>query len=180
VEHLAGAWQLGAWRKDGDAWVVGGTVSGSRVQLVKPATYMNLSGNALTPYVRRPHWAATTDLLVIVDEVALPVGSFRVRARGSAGGHNGLKSIESTLGSQEYARLRIGIRSNDERRFKGTLADFVLGEFGKRDEKAVRALLPRIAEVTEAWTTEGIQAAMSRFNGGGKSPPGDSEASLER
>ena len=173
MEHLADAWQLGAWKMDGDAQVVAGTVSGARVRLVKPTTYMNLSGSALTPYVRRPRWVAASDLLVIVDEVALPVGTFRLRGRGSAGGHNGLKSIESTLGSQDYARLRIGIRPNDDRTLKGPLAEFVLDKFGQADEGAVRALFPRIAEVAGVWLTEGIQRAMNRRNAAGKRPPTD-------
>jgi peptidyl-tRNA hydrolase, PTH1 family len=168
VDHLADAWHFGTWKRDGDAHVVAGTVAGSRVHLVRPTTYMNLSGSVLGPYLRRPSWTAASDLLVIADDVALPVGSFRLRARGSAGGHNGLKDIERALGSQEYARLRIGIRPNDPSHLAGPLADFVLDRFETRDEEAIRALLPGIAEVAEAWITEGVQIAMTRHNAKGK------------
>jgi len=99
------------------------------VRLVKPQTYMNLSGGALVQYARRPFWAASNDLLVLVDEVALPVGTWRIRAEGGAGGHNGLKSIQQSLGTQQYARLRIGVGDPD-RRPGGPLKDFVLGALG--------------------------------------------------
>ena len=86
----------------------------------------------LRPYLRRPFWSAATDLMVVVDEVALPLGTYRFRAKGSAGGHNGLKSIEAAVKSQEYPRLRIGIAPDDPAR-RGELADYVLDEFGKRE-----------------------------------------------
>ena len=74
-----------------------GTVGGIKVRLIKPLTYMNLSGGVLRPYLRRPFWSAATDLMIVVDEVALPLGRYRFRAKGSAGGHNGLKSIEAAV-----------------------------------------------------------------------------------
>lgn len=165
LDHLAGVWRLDPWKKDGQALVATGTVRGARVRLVKPLTYMNLSGAVLRPYTRRAGWAAATDLLVLTDDVALPVGTFRIRARGSAGGHNGLKSIQATLNSQDYARLRIGIRPEDERRMRGDLADFVLDRFGRRDTVLVEDLLPKIGEAVECWVKEGVEAAMNRFNG---------------
>ena len=165
LDHLAGVWRLDPWKKDGQALVAAGTVRGARVRLVKPLTYMNLSGAVLKPYTRRAGWSAATDLLVLTDDVALPVGTFRIRARGSAGGHNGLKSIQATLNSQEYARLRIGIRPEDERRMRGDLADFVLDKFGRRDTVLVEDLLPKIGEAVECWVKEGVEAAMNRFNG---------------
>ena len=166
LDHLAGVWRLDGWKKDGQALVASGTARGARVRLVKPLTYMNLSGAVLKPYLRRAAWSATTDLLVLTDDVALPVGTFRIRARGSAGGHNGLKSIQAALNSQDYARLRIGIRPEDERRMRGDLADFVLDDFGKRDAVLVEDLLPKIGEAVECWVKEGVEAAMNRYNGG--------------
>jgi PTH1 family peptidyl-tRNA hydrolase len=109
VDHLADVWRFDSWRKDGEARVATGSVGSAKVRLIKPLTYMNLSGAVLRPYMRRPFWSAATDLMVVVDEVALPLGRYRFRAKGSAGGHNGLKSIEGTVQSQEYPRLRIGI-----------------------------------------------------------------------
>jgi PTH1 family peptidyl-tRNA hydrolase len=127
---------------------------------------MNLSGSALRPYMRREGWSAARDLLVVVDEVQLPMGSFRVRARGSNGGHNGLKSIEAAVGSQDYARLRIGVGPEHPR--QGDLADYVLGNFGKREAKVVEGLLPTITELVETWAREGAEVAMNRFNRLGK------------
>jgi PTH1 family peptidyl-tRNA hydrolase len=101
---------------------------------------------------------------VVVDEVAIPIGTYRLRARGSAGGHNGLKSIEGALGSPEYPRLRIGVGPPAGRQRRGDLADYVLSPFGKGEAAEVRELLPQLAEATEAWLGEGIAAAMNRFN----------------
>lgn len=165
LDHLHDVWHFDGWRKDGEAMVSTGLVGPHKVRLLKPLTYVNLSGNVLRPYTRRPFWAPATDLMVIVDEVALPVGSIRLRAKGSAGGHNGLKSIERALGTQEYPRLRVGIRPEDERRI-GNLADFVLAPFARDEREQVLALLPRITEAVEAWIREGIVAAMNVGNRG--------------
>ena len=165
LDHLADVWRFDGWRKDGDARVVNGTVGPTKVRLVKPLTYMNLSGAVLRPYLRRPFWAAKVDLLVVVDEVALPLGSYRFRARGSAGGHNGLKSVEGTLRSQDYPRLRIGIKPDDERRPVGNLADFVLDDFGKGEAETVRGLMPTLTTAIELWLKEGIEPVMNRFTG---------------
>jgi len=164
LDHLADVWHFDGWRKDGDARTATGRVGPYQVRLVKPQTYYNLSGTVLRPWLRRPFWSAKTDLLVVADDVALPVGSFRLRARGSAGGSNGLKSIEGTLKSQEYPRLRIGTKPSDERREVGNLSDFVLSPFGKMEEAEVRELLPRIRDAVELWLREGIEPAMNRFN----------------
>ena len=86
LDHLADVWRFDGWRKDGEALVSNGLVGPHKVRLVKPQTYYNLSGAALRPYLRRPFWAPMTDLLVVCDDVALPVGRFRLRPRGSAGG----------------------------------------------------------------------------------------------
>lgn len=164
VDHLADVWRFDGWRKDGQARVASGTAAGQRVRLVKPLTYMNLSGGVLRPYQRRESWDPAADLLVVVDEVALPVGTFRIRARGSSGGHNGLKSVEGALGNQAYARLRIGVGPEDPSRRRGDLADYVLSDFGKREAATVTELLPVVAEAVETWLREGVEAAMNRFN----------------
>lgn len=164
VDHLADVWRFDGWRKDGEALVSSGTVGAVKVRLVKPQTYYNLSGAVLKPYLRRPFWSAKTDLLVVADDVALPVGKLRLRARGSAGGSNGLKSIEHTLKSQEYPRLRIGTRPADERREIGNLADFVLSPFGKAEREEIVELLPRLRDAAEVWLKDGIEAAMNKYN----------------
>jgi PTH1 family peptidyl-tRNA hydrolase len=164
IDHLADVWRFEGWRKDGKSRVAGGVVGRHKVRLVKPQTYMNLSGGTLRPYLRRESWSPATDLLVVVDEVALPVGSYRLRASGSAGGHNGLKSVEAALGSQNYPRLRIGVGPPTGRERRGTLTDFVLDRMGKAEAAEVRDLLPRMTEATETWLSDGIEAAMNRFN----------------
>jgi PTH1 family peptidyl-tRNA hydrolase len=150
VDHLADVWHFEGWRKDRDALVCDGRIGSTRVRLLKPQTFMNLSGNAIAPYIRREGWSAATDLLVIVDEVALPLGTHRFRAKGSAGGHNGLKSIEAHVGSQDYARLRVGIKPVDERPV-GDLSDFVLGKAGKAEREAVTEQLPALVTLVEGW-----------------------------
>ena len=165
IDHLADVWHFGAWKKDGVSQVVSGTVGGVKVKLVKPQTYMNLSGQALITYVRRPFWSAAKDLLVVVDEVQLPVGSTRIRARGSAGGHNGLKSVEQALGSREYARLRIGVGPSEERKgIYKDLADFVLAPFARDERDDVLVLLPSLTGAVETWLKDGVEKAMNLHN----------------
>jgi PTH1 family peptidyl-tRNA hydrolase len=125
---------------------------------------MNLSGSQLRPWVRRAGWEASQDLLVVVDEVALPLGRFRLRATGSAGGHNGLKSIEAAVGSSDYARLRIGILPDETQRPSGPLADFVTSPFGKSEREHIDQLLPTLADLTEMWVRDGVLAAMNAYN----------------
>ncbi len=165
VDHLADVWRFDGWKKDGEAHVTTGTVHGKRVRLMKPQTYMNLSGNALIRFARRPFWSAAQDLMVISDEVQLPVGRYRFRAKGSAGGHNGLKSVEAQLKTQEYARLRVGVGPAEEDRKVAVLKDYVLGNFGKGETAVVRELLPRFVEAMELWVGEGILPVMNRFSG---------------
>ena len=173
VDHLADVWRFEGWKKDGESRVASGIVHGTRVRLVKPLTFMNLSGAVLRPYLRREGFSYMKDLLVVVDEVALPVGSFRIRAGGSAGGHNGLKSVEGAIGSQEYARLRLGVGPQDPSRRRGDLADYVLSDFGKGEEKQVRELFPTITELVDVWLKDGAHTAMNRYNKLGK--PGREE-----
>jgi len=165
IDHLADVWRFDGWKKDRESHVANGTISGVKVRLVKPQTYMNLSGQALKNYVRRPFWSAAKDLLVVVDEVQLPVGRFRIRARGSAGGHNGLKSVEQALASQDYARLRIGVGPSEERKgIYKDLADFVLSPFARDERDDLLALLPPLTATVETWLHEGAQKAMNLHN----------------
>jgi PTH1 family peptidyl-tRNA hydrolase len=137
-------------------------VSGADVHLIKPQTYMNRSGAILTPFRASAEFEPSRDLLVLVDEAALPLGHFRLRARGSAGGHNGLKSVEGALRTPEYARLRIGVGPlppdyND-------MADFVLDPFLEEESKILEELLDPMADAVECWVTDGIETAMNRHN----------------
>jgi peptidyl-tRNA hydrolase, PTH1 family len=165
LDHLADVWHFEGWKRDGESLVSNGTIAGARTRLIKPLTYMNLSGAVLRNYLRRPFWAPPKDLLVVVDEVQLPVGRFRIRARGSAGGHNGLKSIEMAVGNQEYPRLRVGVGPNEERKnVYQDLADFVLAPFARDERDDVISLLPRISSAIETWVREGTERAMNAHN----------------
>jgi PTH1 family peptidyl-tRNA hydrolase len=172
IDHLADVWHFDGWKKDGASHVANGTVGGVKVRLVKPQTYMNLSGQALRNYVRRPFWSAAKDLLVVVDEVQLPVGRYRIRARGSAGGHNGLKSVEQALGTQDYARLRIGVGPSEERKgIYKDLADFVLAPFARDERDDVLSLLPPLTATAETWLRDGVEKAMNLHNRAAESNP---------
>jgi PTH1 family peptidyl-tRNA hydrolase len=161
TDHLADRWGVDGWKKDGQARVAQGHLQGVKetVRLVKPQTYMNLSGGTLVQYARRPFWSAVTDLLVLVDDAAIPVGTWRLRAEGGAGGHNGLKSIQQALGPQQYPRLRIGVGDPD-RPPGGPLKDFVLGGLGKRDAESIRELFPVMTDAIEAFVRGGIKPAL--------------------
>jgi PTH1 family peptidyl-tRNA hydrolase len=147
-----------------------GRFAGGDVRLLKPDTYMNLSGEALRPYLRDERFVAADDLLVVVDDAALPVGRFRLRATGSAGGHNGLKSIEGAVGSERYARIRIGVGPPADRERAGDLADFVLDRMGKGERAEVEALYPDLVGAIETWVNEGVDLAMTRYNRRPKKP----------
>ncbi len=165
LDHLADVWRFDPWRTDGDSLATTGLVGPLKVRLLKPQTYYNNSGQALKPFARRPFWAPQSDLLVVSDDVAIPVGTYRLRPQGSAGGSNGLKSIERTLGHQNYPRLRVGTRPADERGEIGNLVDFVLSPFDRAERQAVVDLLPRLADACEVWLRDGIVAAMNAHNG---------------
>jgi PTH1 family peptidyl-tRNA hydrolase len=130
------------------------------VLLVKPLTFMNASGEAIGSLLRY-YKIEQRDLLVVVDEVQLPLGRLRARAHGSAGGHNGLKSVIAHLGS-EFARLRIGVGRGDARR---DLADHVLARFDKDEAVEAERMIARAADAAETFITSGIEAVMNGFNG---------------
>ena len=129
--------------------------------LAKPLTFMNASGEAVNGLVRYLK-VEPTELLVVVDEVQLPLGRLRARARGSAGGHNGLKSVIAHLG-EEFCRLRVGVGRGDVRR---DLADHVLARFDKDEAGEVERMTARAADAAEMFIASGIAAVMNSFNGG--------------
>lgn len=128
--------------------------------LAKPLTYMNRSGDAVAALVRY-YDLDVANLLVVVDEVALPFGRLRARARGSAGGHNGLKSIIERLGTTEFARLRLGVGRGDARR---DLADHVLSTFEPGERAELDTFIARAADAAEMFAVEGIEQVMNRYN----------------
>jgi peptidyl-tRNA hydrolase, PTH1 family len=160
VDALAAAWHADAWRKDGEALVARATVEGVAIRLIKPQTYYNLVGVTLRPYLRRDDWRAEDDLLVIGDDATMVVGKARMRANGSAGGSNGLKSVEQQLRSQAYARLRLGTQPEDPRRAGGSLSDFVLSRMPSDEREMVEAQFARAIRACETWVTRGVEAGV--------------------
>lgn len=131
------------------------------VVVLKPQTFMNRSGLALEPWLKMPDFAPERDLLVLVDDVAIPLGTMRLRAKGSSGGHHGLDSIEEVLGSQSYARLRIGTGPLPP---GVDLAEFDLQEFTPAERERLMEAMPRMLQALTCWVNEGIESAMNRYN----------------
>ena len=142
----------------GDYYFADLALAGERVLLVKPTTYMNRSGLAVHQ-VMRMFPLAEEDLLIIADDYHLPFATLRFRSKGSDGGHNGLKSIIQSLGSNEFSRMRFGI--GDE--FDDSV-DFVLSRFNKQEMKLIEGILSDCLLAVEAWVQEGIEKAMNSFN----------------
>jgi peptidyl-tRNA hydrolase, PTH1 family len=162
ADHLVARWRLGPLRRGDRARVAEGSWDGQPVRVLEPQTYMNRSGAALAPLLALPDFDPSRDLMILVDDVALPVGRFRLRGAGTAGGHNGLKSVEGVLRRQDYARLRIGVGpvppGLDE------LTDFVLDALPAEDREMLDALLDPMADAVETWLDAGIEQAMTRHN----------------
>jgi peptidyl-tRNA hydrolase, PTH1 family len=157
--ELARRWSYEKARRRFNGLLADGSIRGERVLLLEPTTYMNLSGVAVRE-------ASTffkidlEDLLVVSDDMALPLGRIRLRARGSAGGHNGLASIVQELGSEAWARLRVGIGQVSGERMVG----HVLGTFSAEERPAIQQAIQTGTDAVECWVAEGIDAAMTKFN----------------
>src|SRR5665213_2544664 len=142
-------------------------IAGRRVLLAKPETYMNLSGSSVAGLVAEFNVDPRRDLIVLYDEVALPLGSIRIRERGSAGGHNGAKSISGALGTEEWLRIRIGVGKpalEDGRQIKAGGKEYVLRSFRKQELTVLDAALDRARSAVEVVLTKGVGAAMNEFN----------------
>jgi len=161
LEEAQATWRLPAFERAGAAWISQGRVADHDLVLVEPLTYMNRSGAALARLPGLDDFDVARDLLVVVDDVSLDVGRLRFRAGGSAGGHNGLKSVEAVLGTQEYARLRIGVGAPPA---GANLVDWVLAPFDPTDEETIVALLPVLVDALGGWLEDGVEAAGNRFN----------------
>jgi PTH1 family peptidyl-tRNA hydrolase len=165
VDLLAREAQAQVKRRECRALVGRAELEGRRVELVKPQTYMNLSGEALACLLSKQESkeAAARELIVISDDLALPFGTIRLRRRGSAGGHNGLKSIIAALKTDEFMRLRIGIQPEHP---VGDTKSFVLDEFAKVERAALEEILERSAAALRAVLRDGIDKAMALYNSG--------------
>lgn len=159
IDLLAERHGIPVRRRDFRALFGDGQIAGEKVFLVKPMTYMNLSGEAVAALARM-YKIEPVDIWVIVDDIALPTGKVRLRLKGSPGGHNGLDSIQKHLKTEEYPRLRIGVGAAKT----GKMVGHVLGRFRKDEQPLIEEALARTADAIETGIREGFENAMNRFN----------------
>src|ERR1700722_15364051 len=160
VDQLAEDAGIRVTRPEAKSLVGLGGLAGQEVVLAKPQTMMNLSGLALRELVGRTE-CEPSEVIVVCDDIALPWGMIRVRERGSAGGHNGLKSIISALGTMEFPRVRLGVQPAEMR---GDLKEYVLRQISRDEEDVVAEEIEQGVEAVKMVLTEGTQSAMNRFN----------------
>lgn len=161
IDRLAERWGIEVKNRHCQALTARKGLAEQDVLLVKPETYMNLSGLAVRDLVEEYEVRPEQDLVVIYDELDLPFGAIRIRPRGGTAGHNGMESIVGALGSEEFLRIRLGIAPE---RKVGDGARYVLGQFRRSQYKAVDQMLDTAADAVEAILKEGAAAAMNRFN----------------
>ena len=160
LDSLATRWDIPTKDRRSKAVVGQGYHSGQEVVLAKPRTFMNNSGEGIT-YLLTRFRALPEDLVIIYDEMELPLGRLRIRAKGSGGGHNGMKSIIAALGTQDFPRIRVGIGPPPEGE---SSVPHVLGPFSGEEEAVVSRAVDRVLAAVERILEEGIDAAMSQFN----------------
>ncbi len=160
IDELADRCRISVTSREHRALVGKGFIGGEKVILVKPQTFMNLSGEAIGE-IASYYQVPAEDVLVICDDINLPVGSLRIRRKGSAGGHNGLKNIIARLGSEDFPRIRVGVGEKDDRM---DLVDHVLGHFAGADRMAMAEAYQTAAKAAELVVTDGIGEAMNRYN----------------
>lgn len=136
------------------------SLKGQKIMLLKPSTFMNLSGNAVRYWLNQEN-IPIENLLVVVDDLALPLGTLRLRPQGSDAGHNGLKHIQSVLGTSQYARLRVGIGNDFPR---GAQISYVLGTWSGKEWEALQPSISQAMEMIESFCLAGIQITMNRYN----------------
>lgn len=161
VDELLARVGGGKGREEDEAWLSECELAGEPVVFVKPLTFMNRSGVAVERLAAR-FAAGPGDLLVVVDDVALELGVLRIRERGSHGGHNGLRSLIDVLGSDEFPRVRVGIRKGEP---PEDMAAYVLSPFPEEDFLVVQEVVGSAADAVESAVREGLPAAMNRWNG---------------
>ncbi len=160
VDRLADRLQTRVSRAECRALIGRGEIGGNAVELIKPQTYMNLSGEAVSCLISKPE-RADSELIVISDDLALPFGKIRIRPKGSHGGQNGLRSIIDCLKTQEFTRVRVGIQPEHP---ISSASNFVLENFSKGDLEKLGGILDDAADAVEMIVADGVNAAMARFN----------------
>jgi peptidyl-tRNA hydrolase, PTH1 family len=165
LNHFARLHRITLDRKQSKSRVGTGSVAGNEVVLAKPQTYMNLSGVAVCQLMQRYKLSAE-DLLVIHDDLDLPLGKIRIRQGSSAAGHNGIKSIIANLGTQDFIRIRVGISrpavEGEEK--EESIIDYVLGDFTKEDKPVIEETIRRVSDAVTSLLIEGLNTAMNKFN----------------
>lgn len=161
IDELVDKYNISVLETRNKALTGKGVIAGQKVILVKPLTYMNLSGESIRPLADYYKIDPETELIVISDDISLPPGALRIRKKGSAGGHNGLKNIIKQLGRENFMRIRMGV---GEKPKQYDLADWVLGHFSKEDRKAVDEAAVKAVHAIEMILTEGVDAAMNEYN----------------
>lgn len=159
AEALAERWSLGAWKSKFDGLLAEGNWKGHRVALLRPLTYMNLSGQSVVAAVRF-YKCLPTDVLVISDDLDLTPGKLRVREKGSSGGQRGLEDVIARLGTSDIPRLRIGIG----RPARGQVVNFILSPFDASDEQWLPDAIDRACAASQCWVADGVTSAMNEFN----------------
>jgi PTH1 family peptidyl-tRNA hydrolase len=151
-------------KKQSKARVGRGSIAGQQVVLAKPQTYMNLSGESVVPLMQR-YLIKKDDLIVIHDDLDLPLGKIRIRKDSSAGGHNGIKSIIGCLGTQDFIRIRVGISRPQSAGDKlETVKEYVLGDFSESDKPIIAGTIRRVEEAVESLISNGLSASMNKYN----------------
>jgi len=166
LNHFAWTQGIKFDKKQGQARIGSGEVAGSQVVLAKPQTYMNLSGQSVSRLVKRFN-INLSDLLVIHDDLDLPLGKIRIRRGGSSGGHKGINSIITELGSQDFFRLRVGIGRPATSFAEISEADiiaYVLSDLTPEEKQVITQVVPRVSEAILCLLTEGLVAAMNKYN----------------
>jgi PTH1 family peptidyl-tRNA hydrolase len=158
VDRLSRRWRIDMSREKFHAWFGDGRFGEERIVLLKPTTFMNKSGQAVWPAIRF-YDCQPADLLVILDDAAMPLGQLRMRARGSGGGHNGLQSVIDRVGSTEFPRLRLGIDAPQR-----VSAGYVLSRFSESELPAVEEMMETAVDAVKCWIENGPVATMNRFN----------------
>ncbi len=162
IDALSDKYNIGLTETKFKAAYGKGRIGNERVILVKPLTYMNLSGEAIAPICNYFKIDSKTNLIVISDDVELDVGNLRIRPKGSAGGHNGLKNIIAQLGHDEFARVRVGVGKKPK---EWDMVDWVLGHFEGEDLTEVADAIDRAGQAIEEIMENGVDSAMNKFNG---------------
>ena len=161
IDKLSEEYNIAVDARKHRALIGKGYMDGQKVILAKPQTYMNLSGESIRSLLDYYKVDEETELIVIYDDISLDVGALRIRAKGSAGGHNGIKNIIAQLGTQVFPRIKVGV---GEKPSRYDLADYVLGHFSKAEQVQIEEGFENAVHAVQTIMTEGIEAAMNQYN----------------